>query len=208
MRNKYSFTCSILAIIIFAFCGCQATPEKSIVVNKNDNKLEETINATPAAAAQQITDVVRWEEDYTIPNLNCAIDAEIVVPDTTIFPVYKVKKRLFDAAFVDKLVRYFTKEATGVRVTSPTKEELTAELIAAKRGMYVEDDNGARWEPYDGQEQLIAELEEQIKNATEEIFEPISEQINPIPFKLTYAMPSGSRLHVDAGGEQRFCHSG
>jgi hypothetical protein len=81
------------------------------------------------------------------------------MPDTNVYPVYKVKKRLFDAAFVDKLVKYFTKEATGVRVTSLTKEELTAELIAAKRGAYVLDDNGGRWESYDGQEQRIAELE-------------------------------------------------
>ena len=189
----------ILAAMLLTLCGCQATPEKSIVVNKNDNKLDETIKATPAPTMQQFTDTVRWEEDYKIPNLDCAINAEIVVPETNVYPVYKVKKHLFDAASVDKLVKYLTKEATGVRQTSLTKEELTAQLIAAKRGVYMEDDNGGRWEPYEGQAEEIANLEEQIKNAAEESFEPITDQITPIPFELTYAMPSGSRLHVDAG---------
>ncbi len=190
--------CFIMAVIVSAFCACQATPQKNFVVNKNDDKLEQTIKATPAPSIQQVIDKDKWEEDYTIPNLNCAINAEIIVPDTNVYPVYKVKKHLFDSASVDKLVRYLTKEATGVRQTSPTKEELTAQLIAAKRGMYVEDDNGERWESYDGQEQRIAKLEEQIENATEESFEPITDQISPIPFKLTYAMPSGARLHVEA----------
>ena len=190
--------CFLMAIIVSTFCACQATPEKSIVVNKNDDKLEETIKATPAPSMQQIIAQDRWEEDYKIPNLNCAISAEIVVPETNVYPVYKVKKRLFDATFVDKLVRYLTKEATGARQTSPTKEELTAQLISAKRGMYIEDDNGARWEPYEGQAEEIAELEEQIKNADEETFEPITDDVNAIPFKLTYAMPSGARLHVEA----------
>ncbi len=154
--------------------------------------------ATPAATAQQIADADRWQEDYTISNLNCAVSAEIVAPDSTTFPVYKVKKSHFDAALVDKLVRYLTKGATGVRETSPTKEELTAQLIAAKRGTYVLDDNGGRWEPYEEQAEEIAVLEEQINKATEESFEPITNQINSIPFKLTYAMPSGARLHIEA----------
>lgn len=190
--------CFLMAIIVSTFCACQATPEKSIVVNKNDDKFEETIKATPAPSTQQIGDMNKWEEDYLIPNLNCFINAEIVVPETNVYPVYKVKKHLFDAASVNKLVRYLTKEATGVRQTSLTKEELTAQLISAKRGMYVEDDNGVRWEPYEGQAEEIAELEEQIKNADEETFEPITDDVNAIPFNLTYAMPSGARLHVEA----------
>lgn len=188
-------------MVCIALSGCQATPEKDAVVNKNDNKLEAAIEATPAPTTRQMADLSRWEEDYTIPNLNCAINAEIVTPQVSAFPVYKVKKHFFDAKSTDKIVKYFTKEATGVREASPTKEELTVQLITEKRGVHVADDNGARWEPFDGQEQLIAELEEQILKAPEETFEPVTDQISPIPFSHIYAMPYGSRLHVDASEE-------
>jgi len=189
MKLKAALAVLVIAVLL---ASCQPTPEKPVVVNKADGKLEETIQSTPALA-KPVTEETAWKEQYDIPGLNCKIDAELILPDTNIFPVYKVKQREFDAESADKIVRYFTKESTGVRETSDTKEELSDQLIAAK-----EDDNGARWEPYEGQKQRIAELERQIKNAPEEVFGSVGDKVNAIPFNNTYYLPSGLRMHISA----------
>lgn len=183
-------------IMIFILCGCQATPEKSAVVNKGDNKLQETIQSTPAPTMQVIADT-QWIETYNIPNLECDINAHIMLPDTNTFPVYKVAKRTFDLAEMVKIINYLTNGATGVRETSPTKEELEAQLVLTKKGRYVLDDSGGRWEPYNGQQEDIADLEEQIKNAQPEEFNPITAPIS-LPINNTYKMPNGSRAYLNA----------
>lgn len=189
-------------ILILTFFGCQATPDKPAVVNKNDGKLEEIINTAPNTESEQITNIKKWEEQYSIHNLECKISADVILPDTVVFPVFEIKKFLFNAEFTDNILKYFTRGATGVRETSTTKEELTAQLIAAKRGVYVEDDKGARWEEYEGQQQRIAELEEQIKNASSEVFGPIQNAVIPVPFDNTYSMPTGAKIFVSASEKQ------
>lgn len=196
----------LLLVIIIFIIGCQATPKETIVVNKGDNKLKETIQSTPVPTDQDTNsnkwmkslNGSQWTEDYNITNLDCDINVQITVPDTDAFPVYKVAKRKFDSATADKLIRYFTSTATGIRKTSDTKEELEEQLVLAKKGTYVEDDNGGRWEPYDGQKKDIANLEEQIKNAQPEVFNPITEEPMTLPVDNTYAMPNGSRVYINA----------
>jgi len=110
--------------------------------------------------------------------------------------VYEVSKRFFDAYTAAEIIKYFTANATGVRVTSPTKEELEQELILTKKGTYVEDDNGGRWEPYEGQQQDIKNIEEKIKNALPEVFNPITADQITLPVMNTYLMPDGTRKYI------------
>lgn len=192
----------LVIAIILVFCGCQATPEEPVVINKGDNKLQETIQSTPAPtsidAVSQLISESQWVETYEITKLECDIDANIITPDSHVFPVYKVKKRNFDVEIISDIVRYFTVEATGVRVTSTTKEELEQQLILTKRGTYVEDDSGGRWESYEGQQQDIVNLEEQIMNAKSEVFNPLTDDPISLPIDNTYAMANGSRVYIDA----------
>lgn len=198
-------TIFILLISILVFSGCQATPEKPAVINKGDNKLQETIQSTPVPTDQgtntnqwvQSLNGSQWTEDYGITNLECNINAQITLPNTNIFPVYKVTKRTFDSDTAGYIIKYFTPGATGVRVTSDTKEELEEQLILAKKGTYVEDDKGGRWESYDGQQQDIANLEEKIKNQQSEAFNSITYDSITLPVNNTYAMPDGSREYVN-----------
>ena len=164
---KKAITC-ILLLNTILFCSCQVTPENEVVVNKNDGELEAIIKAEPELS-RQIINEDEWVELLELENLECDICAEIILPSSSTFPVYKVEKRIFDIDTISSFIDYFTEDAIGVRETSYTKEELEEQLIQVKKGRYVEYDTGGSWETYEGQEQAIADLEEQIKNATEEI---------------------------------------
>lgn len=199
----------LIACLLFA---CQAIPSQEVVVNKNDGKLEEIISSEAIESEQAIIenepdDTIsenkleigvlseRWSQSYSIQGLDCAIDADIILPDKKEFPVYKIKQREFDDSAIQKVLEYYIKDATGMHEISPTKEELEMQLIQAKRGWYTEVDGVVTWEPYDGQQEEIARLEEQIKNTGEEIFLPVTNDI-VLPKADTYEMQDGSRVHV------------
>jgi len=185
-------------MIIFFLSACQPNPEKEIVVNKGGGKLEGIIASAPAIAEQAI-EADKWVETYTIPKLECKIDPEVVLPERKIFPVYKVKQRSFDESDSGRIVKFFTAGATGVRETSPTKEDLEQQLVQAKRGTYVSDEKGGeRWEPYEGQEEEIKRIEEKLKNVQPEVFEPITEDTSIFNIDNTYAMGDGSRVYITA----------
>lgn len=202
----------VLLAFLLLLSACQATPSQEVVVNKNDGKLEEIISSEAIESEQAIIqnepdDTIsenkleigvlseRWSQSYSIQGLDCAIDADIILPDKKEFPVYKIKQREFDDSTIQKVLEYYIKDATGMHEISPTKEELEMQLIQAKRGWYTEVDGVVTWEPYDGQQEEIARLEEQIKNTGEEIFLPVTNDI-VLPKADTYEMQDGSRVHV------------
>lgn len=212
---------ALLALLLL-LSACQATPDKEVVINKNDGKLEEIISSKAVDSEQTIISnqseyaidesadksdpgvlSERWSQNYDIQELDCVIDADIILPDKKEFPVYKIKQRKFDEHTVQKVLEYFIKDATGMREMSPTKEELEMELILAKRGSYTEADGVVTWEPYEGQQEDVARLEEQIKNTGEEVFFPVTDDI-VLPKSNTYAMPDGSRVHVRAETDSIF----
>ena len=64
------------------------------------------------------------------------------------------------------------------------------------------------WEPYEGQEQEIADLETQISKSTEEEFNPITDATATLPVDNTYAMINGSRLYCFATSQARLYYNG
>ncbi len=212
MNKKIGLIISLVFLILL--CACQSTPDKDAVVNKNDGKLEELISSAPIESEQTVIAnesdetidksaddsepgvlTERWTQPYSLEGLECEIDADIILPDKKEFPVYKIKQREFDDETIKRIVKYFTKDATGMRETSPTKEELEMQLVYAKRGKFTEAEGIYTWESYEGQQEDIARLEEQIKNTGEEAFSSVTDDI-VLPIAYTYAMPDGSRVHV------------
>lgn len=206
MRKMIYF---LILIVLLIFIGCQKTPDEEVIINKGDGRLENIITG-PAAVLQtpvvnsisndkieNTTHTETWRETYKIPNLICNINAEIILPSTNNFPVYKVKQHKFDRDSVVKIINYFTANATGVRETSDTKEELEEQLIQVKRGAYIWDDNGGRWESYEGQKKDIADLEKRIANAEPEVFTSVNESAISVPMNKTYSIPDGERVYVD-----------
>jgi hypothetical protein len=178
-------------------CSCQPTPEEIVVINKGDGAVEEKIQSTPVPSAQ-IINTNRWQESYEITDLTCEIDTKIILPETNIFPIYKIKRSSFNENIVDRIIDYFCANATGVRETSATKEELLQQLIQVRRGTYMLDDDGGRWVPYEGQEEDIAHLEDQIEKATPESFSPIGDESTELPVDNTYLLQDGTKTYLNA----------
>ncbi len=207
----------LIALLVFLLLisACQATPAKEVVINKNNGQLEEIILSEAVDSEQTVitnesdeeSGVLseRWSQTYNIQGLDCVIDADISLPDKKEFPVYKIKQRKFGDQTIQKVLEYFIKDATGMHEISPTKEELEQQLIQTKRGWFTEVDGVVTWEPYEGQQQDIEKLEEQIKNTGEEVFFPVTDDI-VLPKADTYAMPNGSRVHVRATSDRISIH--
>ena len=198
-------TVIIISFVLVLF-GCQQTPDRPNIVYKGGDDLQNIILSSPAPEQHIVTEA-RWTEEYNITNLECIIDAPIVIPDASHFPVYKVKRHPFDADRADSIVKYFAKHVTGYHISFQTKEEIEEELISAKRGWYNVDDDGERWERYDGQDMVIAELEERLKNAPTEVFEPITDDPITLPFDNTYLLADGSKVYIGAKNHHLFYYA-
>lgn len=87
----------LLSVALFVCCfttACQPTPAEPIVVNKNDGSLQKTISEqkTSAIPDYEYQAPENWAETFTSENglLHVDMDAEITLPDTKKFPVFKV----------------------------------------------------------------------------------------------------------------------
>ncbi len=125
-----------------------------------------------------------WVETYTQPNLKVDINAQIVTPQTDVFPVYKVKQRRFDNETLKRMLNYFADDIVGVRESSQTKEELQ-ELL----GYMYEHDAKNKDE--------IKDLKAQIAAAKPEVFTPVDEN-TVLPGSLIFQRADGSRINFSA----------
>ena len=143
-----------LLLLLYSF-ACQPTPEKDIVVNKNEGYLENVI-AAPPAPTMKATELTHWTESYTLSFLTVNIDADIVLPDTPQYPIFRFKKSSFDIVRINRMVDSLAAGATGMRESFLAIEEWQELWLAAKRGEYVDDGITGKWVPYEGQVEDIA----------------------------------------------------
>ena len=87
------FVIIFICAVMLCLSACQPTPEKPPVISGNDEQMNEAINATPLP-----TDVVREDPDHKTDSFVCLdtnvtvnVDAEIVKPETNVFPVYRAE---------------------------------------------------------------------------------------------------------------------
>ena len=199
MKIKKAMSCLLAAALLAA---CQPTPAEDIIVNRGDGALEEAIAATAVPSEQPLLPVdevgeriERWTDELHIRGLTCTIDADIVLPDKQIFPVYRVRQRTLDAKTVTETLAPLLAGATGACETTRTREDVLLDLMLARKGSYAVYNGVGVWEPYDGQEEDIARLEEELKNTPEETFGPVPETV-PLDTPYTYALPDGGRIRV------------
>ncbi len=200
----------IILVIFLLLTACQPTPEEDIVVNRGDGALEAAIAATAVPSEQPLLPVdevgqrvEHWTDELTIRGLTCTIDADIVLPDKKIFPVYRVRQRTLDAATAAQVLDYFLADATGACETTRTREQVLLDLMAARKGNYVSYDGVSVWEPYDGQEEDIARLEQELQNTPEETFGPVPDTV-PLDPPYTYALPDGGRVRVQVSQDSLY----
>ena len=205
---------ALLTGLFLLLTACQPTPEEDIVVNRGDGALEAAIAATAVPSEQPLLPVdevgeriEHWTDELHIRGLTCTIDADIVLPDKKIFPVYRVRQRALDAKTAAQVLDYFLANATGARETSRTREEVLLDLMAVRRGEYVTYDGaGGAWQPYDGQEEDIARLEEELQTIGEEEFGPVPDTV-PLDTPYTYALPDGKRICMRVSEREAYAYT-
>ncbi len=205
-RNRLLTLLSALTLLLSA---CQPTPEEDIIVNKGDGALEAAIAATAVPSEQPLLPVdevgervEHWTDELHIRGLTCTIDADIVLPDKKIFPVYRVRQRTLDAAAA-QVLDYFLADATGACETTRTRDQVLLDLMLARKGSYAVYDGVGVWEPYDGQEEDIARLEQELQNTPEETFGPVPDTV-PLDPPYTYALPDGGRVRVQVSQDSLY----
>lgn len=212
MNRKRLAICTVVLMILLT--ACQPTPEEDIVVNRGDGALEAAIAATAVPSEQPLLPVdevgqriEHWTDELHIRGLTCTIDADIVLPDNKIFPVYRVRQRPLDAKTVTETLATLLAGATGARETTRTREEVLLDLMAVRRGEYVTYDGaGGAWQPYDGQEEDIARLEEELQTIGEEEFGPVPDTV-PLDTPYTYALPDGKRICMRVSEREAYAYT-
>ncbi len=141
---------SMIAVcVLFLLAGCQPTPEEPVVVNKNDGKLEEKMQATPAPT-QVYEAPTHWSETVEGEKLNIVIDTDVILPDVSAYPVVKLEQQPFTQEQVDDMVHYFAGDAKLYLPHVETKADYDEEIVYAKRGQeidgeFVVNDESKAW---------------------------------------------------------------
>ena len=150
--------------------GCQPTPEENIVIQPLD--AEEIPTSEPeVSVSYQVVD--RWVETFKPYDfITCSIDAAIEMPDTNTYPTILVQSAQLNLADFQTFEHVLAPEATGVRIDTPTKEELMTQLANVQKGMVQYDPQGKPyWTSYKGQEEDIQRLKEEIDAALPETYD-------------------------------------
>jgi hypothetical protein len=117
----------------FALSGCQPTPKEDAVVNKGEGQLEEAIEAAPAEEKQLETPVTLHIDSFGTDEFQVVVDAEVVAPDTTLYPVVEIEQRVLTTEWARDLMRTMSDGKpifTYDNETPQTKGEILNEITA------------------------------------------------------------------------------
>ncbi len=178
MRNKTSrkgrASALLLACVMLLACfttACQPTPEEPAVVGKGefediiaqeqteDQEEKTPVIAEPYEAPESWTEAV----DMKGSDIEVNVDADIIVPDVSSYPVYEVVKNNFTQQQIDDLMDYFVKDKVIMQAAEMTKADYQEMLIEAKRGQYIDGEYVVN----EGSLEWVKEVEEMIRNAPE-----------------------------------------
>ncbi|MEG0630610.1 MAG: DUF6034 family protein [Christensenellaceae bacterium] len=144
-KMKY---CIMAIIIVLCFClsACQPTPEKEVIVGKNDatqytpakndaqgESQTSQANFVPIEAPEHIT-----EEAVEFTNISVAMDADVVVPDATAYPITEVTKKIFSDEYVLQKIKELSGNDVLYKEWTLNKDELLQKLTQAKQNINID----------------------------------------------------------------------
>lgn len=165
--NKARFVALILTAVMVAACfttACQPTPEEPVVVQRD--ALEEKITETEETAVPEATYEApnHWTDSAEKGAMIINIDAAVVMPEVSAYPVIKLEPHVFSQERVDELVHYFAGDRKLYQPNLLTKKDYEDALIQAKRGQEIDGE----YVVTEDTKRVVAELEETINNAPED----------------------------------------
>ncbi|MHB1313936.1 MAG: DUF6034 family protein [Christensenellales bacterium] len=161
MKTKWFIAIMCFFIGTCCFTGCQPTPDKQIVADKND--LEQEIKektvavqtVEPNQASQVPADnVITWQDQYDDEKgiFKVVVDAQVIMPDVSVFPVQRMTLAQFSDDQLSRVVSTFFKGHTVYDGNIPlTKEEIARIIIKYKAenqssGLKSDEEYIKRWE--------------------------------------------------------------
>ena len=190
----------VFALIAFLFLvACQPTPSTEAVVNKADGEFLEAIAAT-AVPSQSYAACEKWVEEFHDGNLNCHFNADIIMPVSPSYPVFHVARRTVDSLVLEDFLDYFLDQPQRAYETTRTAEDIKEELEAVARGAVDYRDGAIVYEPFEGQEDRIAALQEELRNVPENMiyFDPESLDLAMRPFRYSFEQSDSTVWQVNA----------
>ena len=138
------FTAVLIALLLaVSLCACQPTPEQAVVVEKDsDTMLEkaekEEANLPDVSLAEQygIPETYQAQIQSADGDLNIAVDAQVVVPQSNAMPIYRVRRGGFSQELIDAFYEELCGDAEMWEpVSVRTKEEIEQQIIGLKEGI-------------------------------------------------------------------------
>ena len=172
----------IIALMVLAtifMTACQPTPEREVVINKNEGVFEEALKATqtstpeqeasPTAEPENDDDPQRWKDYYEKYDgkLKFTIDAEIITYDAQSYPVAKIKPYYVPIEQANKIIEalYGTLDVPK-RTKEKTKDQIQ-EMISQLELEIKECDKEKEAERYGMMKDSLKELYELLEKAPE-----------------------------------------
>ena len=192
--------CPFIALLmaLSLLSACQPTPEEGVVVDRQDGALEVRLMETPvpeeAAQAADVPD--EWRETLEIGDSRVVFDAAVECP-VDVFPVFEAEEAAPGIEAVNDVIARLAPDAERVRPAGSSAAELREQLEAAIRGWWYADGSGeGHYGPYEGQEEDIARLQEQLASAGDESapFAPFES----LPVRSTVLCADGRSITVYA----------
>lgn len=121
----------LLLAVAFALAACQPTPEQDVIVNKGEGRLEEKIEASPAAEKPLEAPATYHIDPFGTDEFQVVVDADVIVPDTLRYPVVEIEQRVLSTEWSRNLMRIMADGKpifTYENETPQTKEQISGEI--------------------------------------------------------------------------------
>lgn len=123
----------VCVLTIMSLSACQPTPVEDAVVNKGEGQLEEKIEAAPAEEKPFEAPESLHIDSFGSDEFQVVVDAEVVVPNTTRYPVVEIEQRDFTADWMRTLMQTMADGKpiyTYDNETPQTKGEILGEITS------------------------------------------------------------------------------
>lgn len=141
MQKRYMVF--FMVIVICFITACQPTPDTNAVVQRDNVEkivLEKSKEDTPAPYEYKAPE--KWVEKVTLKGQkkNVVFDADVVIPDTNMFPVAQAVPTTFTQEMADKIRTHFIGDQTLIEPKQITKADYDEMIVREKAGRYDGDE--------------------------------------------------------------------
>jgi len=121
-------------LIVSFTVSCNPTPEKQIIINKNDRKFEEKLKTTPSNQNYlEIPEIITDNFYSKDGKVNIIINAKTSIPNTKTYPVVTVVPKELSSALVEKIAgKLFDGNVYDDAIDINTKSNIESQIIKLK----------------------------------------------------------------------------